>query len=94
MRMFGYRREIAALGIAALAAAALPIVGFAAEPLLFQFEQQAQHHCPTDSVVWASAELHLFNVKGERWYGTTKGGAYMCRRDAEQAGYRPRRTAT
>jgi hypothetical protein len=67
--------------------------GVAAEPLRFQFEPQAQQHCPSDSIIWADAALHLYNVRGERWYGSTKSGVYMCLREAEQAGYRTRRAA-
>jgi hypothetical protein len=48
--------------------------GNAAEPMLFQYEQQAQQHCPGNDVVWAV--LRSYNVKGERWYGRTKSSAY------------------
>jgi hypothetical protein len=78
------------LPIAMLLAVASPASLFAAEPLLFQFEQQAQRHCPDDSVVWTDAARHLYNVKGERWYGATKSGAYVCLRDVEKAGYHAR----
>jgi hypothetical protein len=64
----------------------------AATPLLpdmphFQFEQQAQLHCPEDSVVWATARRGVYNANGERWYGRTADGTFACLRDAEQAGY-------
>jgi hypothetical protein len=70
----------------------------AATPLLpemphFQFEQQAQQHCPEDAVVWATARLGVYNANGERWYGHTADGAFACLRDAEQAGYHASRTA-
>jgi hypothetical protein len=70
-----------------------PAAGFAAEPPLFPFEQQAQQHCPGESVVWADPALHRYNVKGERWYGATKSGAYMCLQEGEKAGYHARRIA-
>ena len=76
--------------LAALATAALPVSGFAAEQRLFQFEQQAQQHCPGDRIVWADPVLHLYNVKGERWYGATRNGACLCLRDGEKAGYHAR----
>jgi len=68
----------------------------AATPLLaemphFQFEQQAQQHCPQDAVVWATARLGVYNANGERWYGQTADGTFACQRDAEQAGYRASR---
>jgi hypothetical protein len=65
--------------------AALPILPVAAH---FQFEQQAQRHCPEDSVVWASARLGTYDTDGERWYGQTSDGAFICLQDAEGAGYR------
>jgi len=54
----------------------------------FRFEQQAQEHCPGDSIVWAIARLGIYNSNAERWYGQTNDGAYVCRHDAETAGYR------
>jgi hypothetical protein len=53
----------------------------------FKFEQQAQEHCPSDSIVWAIARLGIFNSATERWYGQTNDGTYVCRNDAETAGY-------
>jgi len=54
----------------------------------FQFEQQAQQHCPADAVVWVVASRGLYNSSSERWYGRTSNGAYACLGDAEKAGYR------
>lgn len=64
----------------------------AATPLLldvphFQFEQQAQLHCPANSVVWATSRLGTYNLSGERWYGQTADGTFACLQDAEKAGY-------
>ena len=64
-----------------------------AEVAHFQFEQQAQQHCPEDSVVWAIAHLGIYNSSVERWYGQTTDGAFMCLHDAENAGYRATRSA-
>jgi len=58
---------------------------------LFQFEGQAQIHCPKDSIVWANAGNHMYNTNGERWYGRTSTGAYGCLHEAEKAGYRAQR---
>ncbi len=69
-------------------AAAIPLLP---DPPHFQFEQQAQLHCPDDSVVWATARLDTYNVNGERWYGQTADGTFTCLRDAEKAGYRTSR---
>lgn len=63
-----------------------------AAPLLlevphFQFEQQAQQHCPDDSVVWATPRSGVYNSSGERWYGQTSDGTFACLLDAQKAGY-------
>ena len=58
----------------------------------FGFEQQAQQHCPNDSIVWAvgrSGGRALIIRVPKRWYGQTSDGTYVCRKDAEAAGYRP-----
>jgi len=54
----------------------------------FQFELQAQQHCPADAVVWVVASRGLYNSSSERWYGRTSNGTYACLGDAEKAGYR------
>jgi len=64
--------------------------GLAAEAPLYQFEQQAKLHCPGDDVVWVNLPAGIYNVQGERWYGTTRHGSFACRAEAEQAGYKPR----
>ena len=56
--------------------------------LHFQSEQQAQLHCPHDSVVWVNTKTGVYHLKGERWYGATKDGAYVCRKDADAEGDR------
>ena len=55
---------------------------------VFQFEQQAQLHCPEDAIVWVVVSRGIYNASVERWYGRTSNGAYACRQDAERAGYR------
>ena len=57
----------------------------------FQFEQQAQQHCPDDSVVWAITRSGVYNSNVERWYGRTGDGTFTCLLDAQKAGYRPTR---
>ncbi len=59
--------------------------------ILFSTEQLAQQHCPSDTVVWLNLPTGVYHFKGERWYGNTKSGAYVCEQDAEQAGDRPTR---
>ena len=58
---------------------------------LFEFERQAQLHCPDDSIVWATAGTGTYDSGSNRWYGRTSSGAFGCLHDAENAGYRARR---
>ena len=60
----------------------------------FQFELQAQQHCPADAVVWVVATRGLYNSSSERWYGRTSNGTYACLADAEKAGYRASSSAS
>ncbi len=59
---------------------------------LFQFERQAQLHCPDDSVVWATAAAGSYDLSADRWYGRTSDGAFGCLHEAENAGYRVQRS--
>lgn len=61
----------------------------AAEAALYQFEQQAKQHCPGDTIVWLNPAAGTYIFPGERWYGSTKHGAFVCRREGDLAGYRP-----
>ena len=62
---------------------------FSADLATFQNEQQAQQHCPADQVVWLNLPTAIYHQKGQRWYGATKNGAYVCRKEADMAGDRP-----
>lgn len=68
-------------------------------PIAGQFatEAEAKSHCPADDVVWANNKSKIYHAAGTKGYGTTKKGAYMCRKDADAAGFRapkPRHAAT
>jgi hypothetical protein len=56
--------------------------------VLFPTEQQAQEHCPRDIVVWLNTPTGIYHYSGERWYGATKHGAFVCKQEADQAGDR------
>ena len=58
---------------------------------LFSSESGAQKHCPKDEVVWLNTASGIYHEKGMRWYGTTKHGAYVCRKEADGAGDRDTR---
>lgn len=58
---------------------------------MFDAESAAQKHCPSDEVVWLNTRSGIYHEKGMRWYGRTKYGAYVCRKEADAAGYRDTR---
>jgi hypothetical protein len=55
---------------------------------LFQNEQQAQRHCPQDTVVWLNLPSGIYHFKGQRWYANTNNGAFVCEQEADLAGDR------
>jgi len=57
----------------------------------FSTEDQAQQHCPNDTVVWLNVPSRIYHFKDQRWYGATRLGAYVCQREADQAGNRATR---
>jgi hypothetical protein len=54
----------------------------------FATEAQAQAHCPGDTIVWANLSSKVYHFSGNKNYGNTKKGAYMCERDTAAAGFR------
>lgn len=60
-------------------------------PQFFDDESVAQAHCPNDTVVWLNTNSGIYHMPGERWYGATESGSYMCQQEADAAGYRETR---
>jgi hypothetical protein len=54
----------------------------------FGTEAQAQQHCPKDTVVWLNVPTMIWHYKGQRWYGNTKHGTYVCEKEAAASGAR------
>jgi hypothetical protein len=54
----------------------------------FTAEAQAKARCPSDTVVWANIDSKIYHFSGNKNYGTTKEGAYMCEKDATAQGIR------
>jgi len=54
----------------------------------FQSEQEAKAHCPHGTVVWVNTKSGVYHFKGQRWYGNTNRGAYLCRKEADAEGDR------
>ncbi|MGA9599685.1 MAG: hypothetical protein WBS22_05410 [Methylocystis sp.] len=75
-------------------AAAAPSGSSAGAPsgeLQFETAGQARSHCPGDTVVWANLASKVYHFYGERRYGSTRRGAYMCETDAKAAGMKPKK---
>jgi len=55
----------------------------------YKTEGGAHRHCPSDEVVWANSAstVGAFHLKGSKYYGNTKNGAYVCRKEAEVGGW-------
>jgi hypothetical protein len=54
----------------------------------FPEEGAAKSHCPGDTVVWVNlGGSKTYHMSGDRYYGKTKQGAYMCQKEADQSGY-------
>jgi hypothetical protein len=45
-------------------------------------------HCGTGTMVWVNLSRKDYHLPGDRFYGMTKNGKYMCQSDAEAAGYK------
>jgi hypothetical protein len=41
-----------------------------------------------DPVVWVNTKSHVYHLKGDKYFGTTKSGAYACRSKAVAEGAR------
>jgi hypothetical protein len=60
----------------------------AGQPPGFPTETAAQAHCASDQVVWLNTKSKVYHEKGMLYYGHTKQGAYVCRKEADAAGDR------
>jgi hypothetical protein len=54
--------------------------------IAFRTEEQAQAHCPKDTVVWIDPQTAMYYLKGHDSYGRSPAGRYACRDEADQAG--------
>lgn len=75
---------LSATAPAVASATTSPIV--AAAPAMFDTESAAQKHCPRDVVVWLNIPTGVYHEKGMRWYGRTKRGAFVCKKEADGNG--------
>ena len=47
--------------------------------------------CPGDRLVWVNTRSHVYHFQGERYFGSTKHGKFICQHDADLEGDRPTR---
>ena len=45
--------------------------------------------CTGDKLVWVNTRSHVYHFQGERYFGSTKQGKFMCQHDADREGDRP-----
>lgn len=75
----------------AVAALAFSSVAIASTLHYYSTPTAAQRHCPHDTVVWLNIPTGVYHYAGERWYGRTKDGAFVCEKEAIAAGDRASR---
>lgn len=52
-------------------------------------EEAARKHCPKDEIVWSEVKGGgYYHLRDSRWYGKTRDGAYLCRKEATAAGWK------
>jgi hypothetical protein len=73
---------------AAAAPAGNAATGVATGTNEFSTEAQAKAKCPSGTVVWVNLKSKIYHFAGNKDYGTTKEGTYMCESDATAAGDR------
>ena len=47
--------------------------------------------CPGDKIVWVNTRSGVYHFQGERYFGSTKEGKFICERAADKEGDRPTR---
>ena len=53
----------------------------------YKTETQAKQACAGDTVVWANTSSKALHASGDKYYGHTKRGAYVCQSAAQNVGY-------
>ncbi len=76
---------------------AVPLLGgpaLAAPLAHFKTATLAAHSCPGDTVVWATGgKSKLYHKAGDRYYGKTRHGSFVCEKAADSAGLHAARMA-
>jgi hypothetical protein len=61
-------------------------------PCVAQTTQQsppAGMTCPNDKIVWVNTNSHVYHFEGERYFGNTARGKFLCEHAADKEGDRP-----
>jgi hypothetical protein len=53
----------------------------------YKTEADAKGACGSDPIVWANTSSKILHANGDKYYGHTKHGAYVCQSAAQKAGY-------
>jgi hypothetical protein len=53
----------------------------------YKTEADAKGACGSDPIVWANTSSKILHATGDKYYGHTKHGAYVCQSAAQKAGY-------
>lgn len=55
---------------------------------VFRYEEQAQRHCPRDTIVWLDFGKGRYYLKNQARYASGYTGSFVCRKEADDSGYR------
>jgi hypothetical protein len=59
----------------------------AAQLTKYKAEADAKGACGSDPIVWANTSSKVLHASGDKYYGHTIHGAYVCQSAAQNAGY-------
>jgi hypothetical protein len=54
----------------------------------FRYEDQAQRHCPADTVVWLDFKKRKYYLREQKLYGSGFHGSFVCLQQARRSDYR------
>jgi hypothetical protein len=54
----------------------------------FRYQDQAQRHCPTDTVVWLDFRKRRYYFGSQKLYGSGFDGSFVCLKEARRNLYR------
>jgi hypothetical protein len=83
------RQTIRSLGLAIALMVVLAATDARALALTpFRHEDQAQRHCPADTVVWLDFRKRKYYLSSQKLYGVGFHGSFVCLQEARRSLYR------